>query len=113
MLNKALSGTDAIRVAIVEDDVVLRDGLSRMVQEADGLCCKAAFSSAEEALEALRDSPTDVLLLDIGLPGMAGSEAVSLFRQAYPAMALSSCLRFSRSALPYLPRFAMALAAIC
>lgn len=88
MLNRGLLGADTIRVAIIEDDVLLRDGLSRMVQEAEGLCCRAAFSSAEEALEALRDCPSDVLLLDIGLPGMTGSDAVSVFRQKYPDMAI-------------------------
>jgi DNA-binding NarL/FixJ family response regulator len=95
MLNRVLPGTDTIRVAIVEDDMLLREGLSRMVQEAEGLCCKAAFSSAEEALAALKNSPSDVLLLDIGLPGMAGSEAVSVFRQAYPAMAILMLTVFS------------------
>ena len=74
-----LPGADTIRVAIVEDDVLLRDGLSRMVQEAEGLCCRAAYSSVEEAFESLKDCPPDVLLLDIGLPGMAGSDAVRAF----------------------------------
>jgi len=88
MLNRALPGADPIRVAIVEDDALLRDGLSRMVAEAEGLSCRGMFSSAEEALAALKDCPSDVLLLDIGLPGMAGSDAVSVFRQAYPKMAI-------------------------
>ena len=95
MLNRGLSSTDTIRVAIVEDDVLLRDGLSRMVQQAEGLCCSAAFSSAEEALRALGDCPPDVLLLDIGLPGMAGSDAVPVFRQRYPAMAILMLTVFS------------------
>lgn len=101
MVNEALPSPDAMRVAIVEDDVLLRDGLSRMVQEAEGLCCKAVFSSAEEALEGLKDSPSDVLLLDIGLPGMAGSEAVSVFRQAYPAMAILMLTVFSERSIVF------------
>jgi DNA-binding NarL/FixJ family response regulator len=95
MLNRSLPGADDIRVAIVEDDSLLRDGLCQMVQEAQGLCCSAAFPSAEEALRALRDRPSDVLLLDIGLPGMAGSDAVPLFRQAYPVMAILMLTVFS------------------
>jgi len=66
-----------------------------MVQGAEGLCCNAAFSSAEEALEALRRCPTDVLLLDIGLPGMAGSDAVPVFRQLFPDMAILMLTVFS------------------
>jgi DNA-binding NarL/FixJ family response regulator len=86
---------DRIRVTIVEDDVQLRDGLRRMIDEADGLLCEAGFSSAEEALVALPHRPADVLLLDIGLPGMDGSEAVTLFRQAHPAMAILMLTVFS------------------
>jgi DNA-binding NarL/FixJ family response regulator len=99
MLNKALPGTNAIRVAIVEDDMLLRDCLTRILQEAEGLSCNAAFSSAEEALGDLPNSPSDVLLLDIGLPGMSGSEAVSVLRQAYPAMAIVMLTVFSDRSL--------------
>ena len=84
-----------IRVAIVEDDALLRDGLRRMIHEAEGLCCHAAFSSAEEALAAMPHCPSDVLLLDIGLPGLSGSEAVPLFRQAHPAMTILMLTVFS------------------
>lgn len=95
MLNKGLTTTDTIRVAIVDDDVLLRDGLSRMVQGAEGLCCTAACSSVEEALTALQDCPPDVLLLDIGLPGMAGSDAVPVFRKNFPTMAILMLTVFS------------------
>ena len=95
MANRTLTGADGIRVAIVEDDVRLRDGLIRMIHEADGLSCTAGFSSAEEALAALPHDPVDVLLLDIGLPGIAGSEAVALFRQAHPAMTILMLTVFS------------------
>jgi DNA-binding NarL/FixJ family response regulator len=95
MPTTALTGADRIRVAIVEDDVLLRDGLSRMIDEADGLHCDAGYSSAEDALAALPHHPADVLLLDIGLPGIGGAEAVALFRQAHPAMAILMLTVFS------------------
>jgi DNA-binding NarL/FixJ family response regulator len=59
-----------------------------MLDAADGIVCSGAFSTAEEALAALGPSGTDVLLLDIRLPGMSGSDAVPLFRAAYPPMAI-------------------------
>jgi DNA-binding NarL/FixJ family response regulator len=77
-----------ISVAIVEDDPFLRQGLRDVIDNAPGLFCACISGSAEEAMDALRQSPADVLLLDIGLPGMAGSEAVSLFREAFPEMAI-------------------------
>ena len=95
-MSKATSlDTDTIRVAIVDDDALLRDGLRRMIHEADGLSCEATFASAEEALAAMPAGSSDVLLLDIGLPGIAGSEAVPLFHQADPAMAILMLTVFS------------------
>lgn len=86
---------DAIHVAIVDDDVLLREGLMRMIHEADGLCCRTGFSTVEEALAGLPDCHCDVLLLDIGLPGMSGSDAVALFRQAHPATTILMLTVFS------------------
>jgi len=77
-----------ITIAIVEDDSYLRQGLSNLIQSAEGFRCVCLAASAEEALDALRASPANVLLLDIGLPGMAGSDAVTLFRAAFPEMAI-------------------------
>ena len=84
-----------IRVAIVEDDAVLRDVLGSMIDAEEGFRCQAAFRSAEEALSGLPKGCADVLLLDIGLPGIAGSDAVSLFRQADPEMAILMLTVFS------------------
>lgn len=77
-----------IRVAIVDDDAVLRDGLHSMIDAAEGVCCAGAFATAEAALPALATACADVLLLDIGLPGMQGSNAVALFRAACPSLAI-------------------------
>lgn len=89
MVNRVLpSHTDAIKVVIVEDDVLLRHALSATMEDAEGLRCVGTFPSAEEALAALPDCRPDVLLLDIGLPGIPGSEAVIAFRQACPSMAI-------------------------
>ena len=86
---------EPIRVAIVDDDALLRDALRRMIDEAPGFCCQHAFDSAEGALSAMTKGSTNVLLLDIGLPGIAGSEAVPLFRQADPAVAILMLTVFS------------------
>ena len=50
-----------------------------------GYECTDRFFSAEEALRAISTAP-DVLLLDIHLPGMLGSEAVRVFREKYPSL---------------------------
>ncbi|MCJ2179671.1 chemotaxis-specific protein-glutamate methyltransferase CheB [Novosphingobium album (ex Hu et al. 2023)] len=61
---------------IVDDSLVARTALRRMVESADGLEVAAAASTAENALEMLRDCSVDVILLDLDMPGMGGLEAL-------------------------------------
>lgn len=79
-------GHMAIRVAIIDDDATLRDGLRTVLSAVEGLSCCGAFPSVEEALPALRSTGADVLLLDIELPGVPGDQAVVALRTACPAM---------------------------
>jgi len=75
-----------IRVAIVEDDSHLREGLRILIDSTPGYRCARGFGSVEEALRSLGVEPIDVMLLDIHLPGMLGSEAVRVFREKFPSM---------------------------
>ena len=75
-----------IRVAIVEDDKGVREGLGMIIGATGGYECTGKYYSAEEALRAMNGVAPDVLLLDIHLPGMLGSEAVRLFREKYPQL---------------------------
>jgi DNA-binding NarL/FixJ family response regulator len=75
-----------IRTALVEDDEVTRDCLRLLVGGTPGFACVGAFGSVEEALTRRFEEPPDVLLLDIHLPGMLGSEGVRLFHEQYPAL---------------------------
>jgi len=67
---------EIIRVAIVEDQEVLREGLALLLDGSTGTSCCGRFASMEEALPVLERTPPDVLLCDIGLPGMSGTEGV-------------------------------------
>jgi DNA-binding NarL/FixJ family response regulator len=75
-----------IGVAIVEDDAPLRDGLGALLEGTPGYRLTGAFGSAEAAIDRLAAEPPDVLLLDIHLPGMLGSQAVRVLRERFPAM---------------------------
>src|SRR5215208_154145 len=77
---------EPIRTAVVEDDEVTRDCLRLLVGGTPGFACIGAFGSVEEALAHGFDAPPDVLLLDIHLPGMLGSEGVRLFREKFPSL---------------------------
>lgn len=78
--------TDArpIRVAVVEDDHQTRDALRLLIEGTPGFACVAACRSAEEAIAAAAPASADVLLLDIHLPGMTGTDAVPRFRERWP-----------------------------
>ena len=75
-----------IHVWLIEDDPLYRDALVTLMEGADGLRVVATFGACEEALEALRhgDAP-EVILTDIGLPGMSGTEGARQLKQRSPA----------------------------
>jgi DNA-binding NarL/FixJ family response regulator len=75
----------AIKVAIVEDNVTVRDGIRYLVNTSSGFECVRFWASAEKALEEVMEVKPDVVLMDIGLPGMSGIECISLVKQMLPA----------------------------
>ena len=75
---------DTIHVAVVEDDPSTREGLALLIGGSEGLDCVAAYGSVEEADDRTPSAPPDVILLDIGLPGMDGSEGVAMLKDRYP-----------------------------
>src|SRR5215211_360922 len=83
------SSNGTIHVTIVEDDRSLREGLGLLISATPGYRCLRTFGSVEEALRGIGvggEAVPDVLLLDIHLPGMLGSDGVKLFREKFPAM---------------------------
>jgi len=81
-----MSREPAVRVAIVEDDESLRDGLEVLISGTAGYQLTGAYGSVEEAMGPLAKDTPDVLLLDINLPGMKGSQAVRPLRQQFGRM---------------------------
>src|SRR5262249_11034231 len=77
---------EPIRVAIVEDDRATREGLGMLINGTPGYACVGAFRSVEEALQSMSQNVPDVLLLDIQLPGMPGSEGVKAFLAKFPQL---------------------------
>ena len=71
-----------IRVAIVEDHDDFREGLCHLIQNTEGFKCVGAFTSVEEALRKFPES--DIVLMDIGLPGKSGVEGAQLVKQQHP-----------------------------
>lgn len=73
-------------VVVVEDDRGLREELINLLSSAPDVNCIGAFASGEEALQRIPDRWPDVVLMDIGLPGMSGIECVSELKRLNPAL---------------------------
>jgi DNA-binding NarL/FixJ family response regulator len=73
-----------ITVAIVDDEADLREHIAGYLAAAGGVTCKAAYASAEEALQRLPQDKPDVILMDINLGGMDGIECVRRLKTVMP-----------------------------
>lgn len=62
----------SLDVALVEDQTQTRNGLTALIDGTPGYRCAGAWRSCEEMLARLPEARWDVLLLDVGLPGMSG-----------------------------------------
>ena len=65
-----------IRVGIVDDHSIVRAGFREMLQDQADLEVSFETGDGETALECLRNTPCDVLLLDISLPGISGVDVL-------------------------------------
>ena len=75
-----------IKVVIVEDHRVFRESLAFMVDATEGYLCIGNYRTMEETIEKLAAGQPDVMLSDIGLPGMSGIEGVRILKERYPKM---------------------------
>jgi len=82
-----VSGTGSvIRVCIVEDQPEIREGLLALLEESPRFRSAGAWPTMEDALPALEASAPDVVLVDLGLPGMSGTEGIRRLKAARPAL---------------------------
>lgn len=73
-----------IRVAVVDDDPAVREGLAEFLSAATGMDCAGVFATGEEALEAASGLAADIILMDIQLPGMSGIDCIRRLRASRP-----------------------------
>lgn len=78
------AGGDA-SVWLVEDNRRFRENIRDLINETDGISCVLAVQSCEEALEHLEtDAAPDIVLMDIGLPGIDGIEGIRRVKTRLP-----------------------------
>ena len=86
-----------ITVGIVEDDRATREALDALIDGTPGFRVVATFGTVEDALAGLASAP-NLLLLDINLPGMSGSEGVRALRDRFPPLQVVMLTVFAEEA---------------
>ena len=73
-----------IRVAVIEDRREIREGLAALINGTEGYRCTGAFRSMEQALAEISATLPDIVLVDIGLPGMSGIDGIRILKERHP-----------------------------
>jgi DNA-binding NarL/FixJ family response regulator len=69
---------------VVEDNDNYRVAISSILEASPGCSCVGNFGNAEDFLERLDEFEPEVVLMDLGLPGMSGIDAIRLLKQSHP-----------------------------
>lgn len=81
-----------VKVVLIEDLRDVREGLTLLINGSPGFHCIGSFRMMEDALRAIASKLPDVVLTDIGLPGMSGIEGIRILKERYadlPIIALT------------------------
>ena len=73
-----------IKISIVEDIADIRESVQEIISWCENMQVEGIFSNAEDALIGLPQIVPDIVIMDIGLPGMSGNEAVRLLKPQLP-----------------------------
>ena len=75
-----------MNLMIIDDHLLIRAGIKLLLKNARDYRVTAEAGSAEEALALLRETPVDLVILDISMPGMGGLAAIRAIGAQYPAV---------------------------
>jgi DNA-binding NarL/FixJ family response regulator len=73
-------------VSIVEDRREIREGLAMLINGTEAFACCGSYRSMEEAIESIPADVPDLVLCDIGLPGMSGIEGIRILKERHPEL---------------------------
>jgi DNA-binding NarL/FixJ family response regulator len=76
---------DAIKVMVVDDHPLLREGIAAVLEGEDKISLVAEAANGREAIEKFRAVRPDVTLMDLQLPDISGIEAIKSIRLEFPS----------------------------
>lgn len=89
----------ALKILLVEDDELFRLGLSVRLAQEEGFEIVAEAGDGETAIELAKQYPLDIVILDLGLPGMGGFETCRQLREINPELPILALTSHSQKAL--------------
>ena len=73
-----------ILIGIIEDDEEIRKGVQTFLNRQENFACEYSYGSVEEFLKNITSvNIPNVLIMDLGLPGMSGIEGIKLIKEKY------------------------------
>jgi DNA-binding NarL/FixJ family response regulator len=72
------------RVVLIEDLREVREGLSVLVSGTPGFLCANSYRTMEDAIARISKDRPDIIMTDIGLPGMSGIDGIRILRERFP-----------------------------
>ena len=73
-----------IRVAVFEDNALIRNALLEIINSTEGLFCCGAFENSKHLIHNIQQSEPDVIMMDIEMPGINGIEATAEVHKHFP-----------------------------
>lgn len=76
--------SEKTRIVIIEDNTAIREGFAAVLESTGSFAVPAKYSNCEAAIAHLKADMPDVVLMDIGLPGMSGIEGTAIIKKQLP-----------------------------
>jgi NarL family two-component system response regulator LiaR len=94
-----MAGTEPIRVLLVDDHAVVRSGLAAFLYAFDDLDLVGQASSGQQAITMCEKLQPNVVLMDLVMPEMDGSQATKIIRQRFPSIQVVALTSFKEDDL--------------
>jgi two-component system nitrate/nitrite response regulator NarL len=94
-----MNGMEEIKVLVVDDHRIVLDGLCSLINDAEGFRCIGTLENGQQALDRLKLTKADVVLMDIDMPVMDGIEATTRIKRTMPDVKVISLTHHNERAM--------------